>query len=51
MKAQQILLFLGIGALFAIPGYTLGYAVASERLIHFFAASGRGEWERGVVES
>jgi hypothetical protein len=51
MKAQQVLLFLGVAVVSAILGYAFAYAISSEWLIHFFAGSGSGEWERGVVEN
>lgn len=51
MKAKQVLLFLGVGVVSAILGYASAYVISSEWLIHFFAGSGGGEWERGVVEN
>jgi len=51
LRARQMLLYLGIGVVFAILGYALGYAVASAPVIRFFAGPGAGEWERGVVEN
>ena len=50
MKARQVLLYLGVGGVSAILGYALAYGVSSQWLIRFFAGSGSGEWERGVVE-
>jgi hypothetical protein len=49
MRAQSVLLLLGVGVVSAILGYALAYAVSSEWLIDLFAGSGGGEWERGVV--
>lgn len=50
LRARQMLLFLGIGVVFAILGYVLGYVVASEHVIRFFAGPGAAEWERRVVQ-
>jgi hypothetical protein len=50
LRARQMVLYLGIGVVFAILGYALAYAVASEPVIRFFAGTGAGEWERRVVE-
>jgi len=51
MRAQQVLFFLGVAVVSATLGYALAYAISSEWLIDFFAGSGSGEWERGVVEN
>jgi len=49
MRAQHVLLLLGVGVTSAILGYVLGYALSSEWLIELIAGSGSGEWERSVV--
>jgi hypothetical protein len=49
MRPQHLFILVAVGVISAILGYSLGFGLAAESIVSFFAGSGSGEWERGVV--
>jgi hypothetical protein len=49
VKAQQVLLWLAVGVISAVMGYTLGYLIFGRWFADLFAGSGSGQWEQSVV--